>query len=455
MVFTDDDEDQIMFDLYDGLDTFAQKKHERANVSDTPTTPKIAQDTCSNELEHISAGKYQFKELEGENLSSGVACEATTPEDEDDGLIFLVEDDEREPETFVERHMKCSKPSGRSKLGGWETKYTKKDRIIYIGAPSSDSQAMASVQPVKECFCLVTGIPWWMDVHEFTHAVEAIGGVVAFSKILSDPTSGVSLGSAVVEFVDCGSCSRFRNSKSRFAMAEVSDDIFELLKDSSLYREGVFNPGVLKSIMAHLGIVRWKRATGPSSDLCHETDFEVQQLDMMQNGEFQAASKFFPWLNLNLLKLMGYAKRKEQQNSESTHHIANHLAAYKHKNNVFQNYCNTILPNMTLSNYMQHATKDVGETGNFPFPFVVNPLGQQMKSTLSMRTKQNNLVHDDQETASSNTKRSKLESGRKEKGGEKWRDCSTSPSRRRPSPFRSSKRNNSHHRKENRRQDRR
>ncbi|GBE60627.1 ubiquitin carboxyl-terminal [Babesia ovata] len=446
---SEDDEDQIMFDLYDGLDTFAQKSHELGNPSDKPITTKIAQDTYPKELEHGVASKCQFKELGAEDLGSGVAGPATTLEDEDDGLIFIVEDDERETDTVIERNVKGSKPSGRAKLGGWATKYTKK------GAPSSDSQAMASVQPVKECFCLVTGIPWWMDVHEFNHSLESIGGIVAFSKILSDPTSGVSLGSAVVEFVDCGSCSTFRNSKSRFTTAEVSDDIFELIKDSSLYREGVFNTGVLKRILAHLGITVRKHATGLQSDPCYEMDFEVQQLDMIQDGEFQAASNFFPWLNLKMLKLMGCSKRREQKNSESTYHIANHLEAYQHKNNVVQNSFNKIMPKIVMNNYMQEATKDMGETGMFPFPFVLNPLGQQTKGAVSMRMKQGNLVHDDQEPNSSNTKRPKLEPSRKEKGDERRGDSSTSPSRRRQSPCRNTNRNSSHHRRETCKRDRR
>ncbi|GIX63199.1 ubiquitin carboxyl-terminal hydrolase [Babesia caballi] len=447
MVLTEDDEDQIMFDLYDGLDTFAQKTAEKDRPQDDVAVTAAVKRSNSSELKRSSGSINQFREVGAEESDNHVTLDDGIPDDEDDGLVFLVEDDDYEGEPGADHVKKDVFPTERRKPGGWTTRYQKKERVIYVGAPSSEALAMASTEPKKECFCLVSGVPWWVDVQELNHIAETGGGIVAFSKILSDPITGESLGAAIVEFVDRDSCDTFCKTSSHLTATVISDDIFEFIKDSPLYREGLFKAGFINRVVARLGIsLRRNAANIATSDLYHEIEFEVQQQEMIRRGEFDAASKVFPWLNLNVVKLLGYAKRYESAGSEDTYNITNHLEAYKHKQSVAQNYFNVMMPNFMMADYVRLATNDaVGpEKSAQPHTGKSNKQGKAPGKKNKQASKSNS-DHPDS-TSSDKKKRSRSPSRKKERdrdsGGR--RDSPGRRSRRRRSPSRGSNRNSRH-----------
>ncbi|KAK1939481.1 hypothetical protein X943_000420 [Babesia divergens] len=381
MTFTDDDDEhQLMLDLYDGLDVFSQKADGSAKPPEnTDEHITIIADGLPDENYQDEA--EQVGEAADAELDDNVYANShEKDEDNDDGLVFLVEEDEES--AVNDASAQNTRPTAKRKPGGWTTRYKKKERIVYVGAPSSEAQAMASTELKKECFWLINGIPWWMDAQQFINTVETLGGVVAFSKLLSDPINGASLGAAIVEFVDGNSGTIFSKAKSQFVATEISDDVFEVIKESSLYREGIFKSEMLTRVVAHLGLsLRKTHATSGISDHFHEIEFEVRQQEMIQSGDFEAVTKMFPWFNLNMLKLMGYAKRNEQPNTDSTYNIENHLEAYKHSRNTQQNYLNMMMPQIMMANYMQHAAKEIGEAGKFPLPFMNKGNPQPDKTT--------------------------------------------------------------------------
>ncbi|ORM41688.1 U4/U6.U5 tri-snRNP-associated protein 2 [Babesia sp. Xinjiang] len=445
MAFTKDDEDQIMFDLYDGLDTFAQQTNDRATEQDEPLSAAILNDSNSIPLKREGRCLNQYKEVATERAGDHADVDIGDPYD-DDGLVFLVEDDENEDVAATERFPKAARSLGRRKTGGWVTKFQKKERVIYIGAPNSDAQAMASTHPNKGCFCIVSGIPWWMDVHELNRIMEDMGGTVAFSKILSDPANGASLGTAVVEFVDCNGCSTFRTAKTQFTAIQMADDIFNVIQASPLYREGIFKRGMLERIAAHLGLsLRKSAAEGVTSDLYHEIEFEVQQQEMIRNGAFQVSCRAFPWFNLNLLKFIGRAQRMERRNPESKHNIANHLDAYKHKQETTgDRYIMTMPPPAQL------PTKNTGELVTLHSPRVIKVSNQQCaqkenKRSSNRESEDRKHRHTDKTRSSSTSRKDRVGETSKRGWSPNYRE------KRRHASSRTTDRNSTHHRDEKRR----
>ncbi|EDO06469.1 hypothetical protein BBOV_II005170 [Babesia bovis T2Bo] len=374
MTFTEDDEDQIMFDLYDGLDTFEQPKPadntEKKEVPDTPEPIEIPQPSETvTEVPETTIDRFS----DAEPLEEESPCE-------DDGLVFLVEDDD-ETDINPARVATSHRIIPKRKTGGWVSKYRKKERVIYVGAPNSDANAMASIEPNKESFCLVTGIPYWMDLNELNRIAEDTGGVVAFSRILSDPSNGLSVGVAIIEFVDKSGKDKFKTNKNQYNSTQLTDDIFNDIKESPLYRDGIFKRGLLERIMAHLGIpLRNTKPRSETSDLYHDIEYEVQQRDMIQNGDFDFSTKTFPWLNLNLVKFIGRDQRKDVPENESIYNIANHLEAYKAKQVYIQNRYNTM-----MQHYMQMMPKMVTPQEAKPSmkPQVKRPVDKELDTNIN------------------------------------------------------------------------
>ncbi|GFE54811.1 ubiquitin carboxyl-terminal hydrolase [Babesia ovis] len=448
MVYTEDDETQLMFDLYDGLDTFAQDKEDDVKP-DEPSEEAKPKESFSVPVKKEVISSKQFKELENEGDHDYVVDDEDSGDD--DGLVFLVEDDDLEPDSTLDGTIRDPQQAPRRKTGGWVTKYQKKgrspcfdehsqtERVIYVGAPNSDSQAMASTKPNKECFCLVTGVPWWMDIYELNRVMEDVAGTIAFSKILSDPANGASLGVALVEFVDPRACTVFSGTKTQFTANLISDDIFNVIEESPQYRDGIFKRGLIERIVAHLGLsLRKVSSKEDSSDLYHDIEFEVQQQEMIQNGDFQVSCKTFPWLNLNLVKFVGRAKRKDQPNQENIYDIANHMEAYKTKQKLIQSQIN-----MMMQHYAQFMQSDVGDGKNFHPAFATKATNQYANQKKQKQT--DGKESENRNSNRSEKKRSRSPSRKDRDRGSSKRGSSHSRERKRVSS-RSSTRNSSHQR---------
>ncbi|KAK2195623.1 bifunctional Peptidase C19 [Babesia duncani] len=284
------------FDLYGDLEGFAE-----------PLEPFESQSKESQTVISRTPGQYDES-----GKDSGYSDTEQEPDSEEDEIVLLVNDEDVPEDASGTGIVQSSDAKSRH----WNTTFRPRERVIYIGAPATVTDA-----PKIECLCLVGKVPWYMDQVTFIERSPQSSRPI-FVCFCSSPSNGISMGIGLVEFESPEVCMRFQKSQSQFSTMPLSPEIFQHVENGQ-YRHGIISRKVHACICAKFDIT----IPSDSLHLDSELEFEQQQLKMIENGDYNSATKMFPWFNINLIPLI--CKNKANQEKKDEIDITNHLEAYK------------------------------------------------------------------------------------------------------------------------------